>query len=139
VAADRRATAKRSASVFYQHRVTVQRQPPFIGTDGISPMQNSLPSGSRRTTHLMPFPSPAGPSVDGLVDKRSAESNQAFDLVVWLPGGEVHMHPVLAGRGIFDPKEQDLSNAPSVGRSKAHELVTFVDHGVAGHSRPEAT
>jgi hypothetical protein len=41
------------------------------------------------------------------------------------------MHPVLAGRGIFDPKEEDVSNTSGIGRAEPHEPVTLVGNGMS--------
>jgi hypothetical protein len=42
-----------------------------------------------------------------LVDEGRAEPKQSFDLFLRQRDGEVHVHPVLAGRGTFNPEEQD--------------------------------
>jgi hypothetical protein len=48
------------------------------------------------------------------------------------------MHPVLARGRVIDSHEQNVTNAPMVGRSKPHEVVTLVDNAVAGDLGPEA-
>jgi hypothetical protein len=50
---------------------------------------------------------PAGLAVHALVDEGRAERKQSFDLFLRQRDGEVHVHPVLAGRGTFNPEEQD--------------------------------
>lgn len=77
-------------------------------------------------------------AVPTLVNERSAEADQALDLCVRFPGSEVHMHPVLARGRVIDSHEQNVTNAPMVGRSKPHEVVTLVDNAVAGDLGPEA-
>src|SRR4029453_7728879 len=81
---------------------------------------------------------PVGLAVHALFGQGRAEPKQAVDLLLRLPGGEVDVDPVLAGCWILDPEEQDQADAELVGRLQPHEVVAFVDCGVAGHSRPEA-